>query len=398
MSAFGDSEFVDTAACGDLQGIVSLLADESFPTSIINNVDKDGRSAFHYSCLNDDFPLLTILLKDARINTLITSPKGDTALHMAALYASLEAIKMLIADGRCNIDAQNEYLETPLHLCAGSGDKGAAKAAKLLLSYGAKMTVTDKWNRGPIDVSRDNAENPLVSVFNEYLDSNPEEKAKVMEITKKYKDENLDLAEQQAEAKLKAKSAIFGALGGGGICGLGGLGGLGGVKLKKTTMVEKQMFGEQSTNLATKSKSDTTDQVKAKTPVRLALSKLIDFPGDLEEIKKHLEDPNIDPAGKDSFGLAAIHKFASWNKTSYLDLIIPKLSTDELNAVSSDGKTALHWAVEMAAVGSVRTLVNAGINPDTKDNKGQSVGDILDNVESSGVIERLKSALVIDHS
>ena len=58
----------------------------------------------------------------------------------------------------------------------------------------------------------------------------------------------------------------------------------------------------------------------------------------------------IDICGNDSYGIPALHKFASWNKTVYLDLLIPKLTPEQLNATSTDGKTALHWAVEMAAV------------------------------------------------
>jgi ankyrin repeat protein len=131
MSGFAQEEFVDAAACGDLAGVKDLLSDASLPASVINWPDKDGRSAFHYSCLNDDVPLLTILLADPRVGVNNTSPNGDTALHMAALYAALEAMKLLFADGRINVNSQNKFGETPLHLCAGSGDKSAAMSADL---------------------------------------------------------------------------------------------------------------------------------------------------------------------------------------------------------------------------------------------------------------------------
>jgi hypothetical protein len=257
MASFSANEFVDCAACGDLTAIKDMLNDASLPASLFNAVDKDGRSAFHYSCLNDDIPLLTVLLADSRVDPLLTSPKGDTGMHMGALYASLEALKMLFADGRVNVNSQNQYGETPLHLCAGSGDKGAAKAAKLLMDNGALMTITDKWNRGPLDVSRDNAENPLVQVFNEYLESHPEEKVKVDAVTKAYKAGDEEFHTEQNKARLGAKNAIFGALGstaqGGGLPGGGGaggglLGGIAGLKLKKTTVVEKKMFASQTSD------------------------------------------------------------------------------------------------------------------------------------------------------
>jgi ankyrin repeat protein len=57
------------------------------------------------------------------------------------------------------------------------------------------------------------------------------------------------------------------------------------------------------------------------------------------------------------------------------------------------GKTALHWAVEMAAVSSVKFLVEAGVDVDAKDAKGHGVKDILNAAQPSGIIDRLKNAL-----
>jgi ankyrin repeat protein len=116
------------------------------------------------------------------------------------------------------------------------------------------------------------------------------------------------------------------------------------------------------------------------------------------EITAHLANgEKIDPAGADAYGLTALHKFASWNKTELLALLLPTLTTPEqLNARDPEGKTALHWAVEMASVGAVKALVRAGLDRGAEDGKGRTVGAILDAVEQSGVIERLKKALVIE--
>ena len=75
-------------------------------------------------------------------------------------------------------------------------------------------------------------------------------------------------------------------------------------------------------------------------------------------------------------GLTSLHKFASWNKTDYLDLLIPKLTPVELEAKCPEGKTALHYAVEMASVAAVKALVNAGVNIDATDGKGHTVHQI----------------------
>ena len=76
-------------------------------------------------------------------------------------------------------------------------------------------------------------------------------------------------------------------------------------------------------------------------------------------------------------------------------MLIPKLSKEELETASPDGKTVLHWAIEMAAVASVQQLVAAGVDRGAKDGKGNTAAEILDHAAASGVIDRLKKALVI---
>ena len=347
----------------------------------INCVDKDGRTAFHYACLNDDVPLLTILLAESRVDVCKVSPKGDTGLHMASLYAALEAMNLLRADGRIKIDAQNKFGETPLHLCAGSGDKGAGKAAALLLEWGAPLTVVDQWNRGPLDVSKDNGENPLHAVITEFLDKEDQahQKAAVQAVTDAYRaGVEAQNAENKAAAAARGKAnamSIFGALGG--------------VKLKKTETVEKTMFK--------KSEGANTGAVagSAAGDGRKALSKMLDFPGDVEEMKKHLANPSeVDPGGADAYGLTALHKLASWNKTMLMELLLPHLLPGQIDAKCPDGKTALHWAVEMAAAASVKLLLEHGADRDAQDGKGRTVAFILDNSGESGVIDRLKAALL----
>jgi len=298
---------------------------------------------------------------------------------MASLYAALEAMAMLHTDGRIKLDVQNNYGETPLHLCAGSGDKGAGKAASLLLSWGAPLTVVDKWKRGPLDVSKDNGENPLLSVFREFLerDDQVEQKVAVEAVTASYRagieahnTERKAVVEERGKANAMS---IFGALGG--------------VKLKKTQTVERTMFK--------KSEGTSTGAVAAAGgDGRKALSKMLDFPGDMEEMKRHLANPSeVDPAGADAYGLTALHKLASWNKTMLMELLLPHLLPGQIDAKCPDGKTALHWAVEMAAVATVKLLLENGADRNAQDGKGRTVSYILDNSGDSGVIDRLKAAL-----
>ena len=109
------------------------------------------------------------------------------------------------------------------------------------------------------------------------------------EISLAYRKENeaaaSGISEQAVKANKAAKNAIFGQLGG--------------VKLKKSTTVEKTMFRKNEGAVSTRA-------VKQSAPSdgRRALSKLIDFPGDVTEITAHLaNESGVDPAGADAYAL-----------------------------------------------------------------------------------------------
>ena len=59
-----------------------------------------------------------------------------------------------------------------------------------------------------------------------------------------------------------------------------------------------------------------------------------------------------------SFSFLISKMSPSWGKTDLIEIILPKLSKEQINAQCPDGKTALHWAVEMASVSAVKKLVS----------------------------------------
>ena len=373
-----ENVFVDAAACGDLNGVKELLANSATTAAQVNMLDKDGRSAFHYACLNDDVALLKVLVADERVDINLRSPKGDTCMHLAALYACLEVLKILFADPRTSqlINAKNQWGETPLHLCAGSGDKGAARAAALLLEANASLLEVDKWHRGPVDVAHDNGENSLVEVFKTHLaKQSPELQANVKKVTEEYLKVKNDKPVISEDKKQEQAKMIFSGLG----SALKGL--------KKTEITEKTMFAKSE------GKVSSGIQLDAKSTGKV-LSKMIDFPGDKEEIKSHLANKEVNPGGRDAYGLTALHKFASWNKVEFIDLLLPHLTKEQINEQDPDGKTALHWACEMASVAAVSRLMECpDIDSTIKDAKGRTPMDILDSGTGS-VIQRLKNALL----
>src|SRR5690606_12695686 len=131
--------------------------DASTTGEVINHTDKDGRTALHYACLNDDVNLLPLLLADARVDLGKTTPNEECVFHLASLYNSMQAINLLIAKKEVMdlnlINLKNKFEETPLHLCAGTGNKASGKTALILMRNGASVTAIDKWNRGPLDVA-----------------------------------------------------------------------------------------------------------------------------------------------------------------------------------------------------------------------------------------------------
>jgi len=300
---------------------------------------------------------------------------GESCLHLASLYASQRAMRVLLADerGKKLLNSKNKFKETPLHLVAGSGDKGATAAAKLLLQAGASLLEQDQWGRGPLDVSHDNAENSLVQVFEEFLDTQPEEmQKKVASISKAYKDyKSEDMDGGPKQVKVLPPAGLLGAA-------LKGL--------KKTTTVEKTMFSKMEGKI-----TDAKTAGKDAKSTGKVLSKMVDFPGDIEEVQKHLADDQVDPGGKDAYSLTALHKFASWNKVDLLDVLLPKLTKEQINEQDRDGKTALHWAVEMASVAAIKRLRNE-VDRNIKDNKGRTCADLLKGQEGT-VIGRIKKAL-----
>ena len=74
--------------------------------------------------------------------------------------------------------------------------------------------------------------------------------------------------------------------------------------------------------------------------------------------------------------------------------MLPYLSVGDLNDKDPDGKTALHWAVEMASVAAVQRLVAIkDVDSNIKDAKNRTPMDILTQAQPSGIIDRIKAAL-----
>jgi hypothetical protein len=113
---------------------------------------------------------------------------------------------------------------------------------------------------------------------------------------------------------------------------------------------------------------------------RIALSKLVEFPGDPVKLSEWLHcRSDIDFGGKDMYGLAAIHKFASWNKVDLLELLLPVLTVEQINAHGgSNHYHCLHWCVDMNAMSALTWLLNNDLVDKTVvDRNGKTYLDLM---------------------
>ena len=89
-----------------------------------------------------------------------------------------------------------------------------------------------------------------------------------------------------------------------------------------------------------------------------ALSKMIEYPGDPTEISRLLQDGNVDAAGRDAFGLGALHKFMAWDKPDLVRLVLPYLDEAEINRLAgTDWQTPLHLAADAGAARALASLL-----------------------------------------
>ena len=94
------------------------------------------------------------------------------------------------------------------------------------------------------------------------------------------------------------------------------------------------------------------------TPRKPGLSKHVEYPGDPEAISTLLASGRVDPAGRDLFGLSALHKFCAWDKPELVALLLPYLTAANINApAGAEKQTCLHVLAESGGARALRHLM-----------------------------------------
>lgn len=137
--------------------------------------------------------------------------------------------------------------------------------------------------------------------------------------------------------------------------------------LHHTVPFERHMFSDSTSVSGTKPAAPVTTSsvptiaatsAPAQAKPKTALSKLVEFPGDPAKLREYLADDSIALNGKDMYGLTALMKFAAWDKVDLLEILLPRLSAEEVNATGGKQKLPLlHYCVDMDAANTLRVLL-----------------------------------------
>lgn len=169
------NKFLFAASRGDLR-VVSIMLDQGFDP---NSADYDFRTALMVSAVKGNNEVVKKLLEcDANPN--LVDWNGSSALYEAVRHGHDDTIDILLKAGaqlcieeslissmlcqtiyhgnmsrlkkllkaKINVDAVDYDKRAAVHIAAAEGN---LPALKLLVEYGAKVNVLDRWNRTPLD-------------------------------------------------------------------------------------------------------------------------------------------------------------------------------------------------------------------------------------------------------
>ena len=148
--------------------IVQLLLDYAHERGINPNVqDGQGRTAFHYACLNGSLEVVKVFLDkipEQFLGLNILDKDGSSPLHLACIGNKPDTVHHLILIAMSmnygmNINAINRRGQTLLHLAAMCGHDQVAKAileASLAQEHEINVNAFDNENKTPFTIACEN--------------------------------------------------------------------------------------------------------------------------------------------------------------------------------------------------------------------------------------------------
>lgn len=420
--------------CGnevDLKSSIDALSGPQLAT-FVNETDEKGYTPLHHACYFDEDSCLTVLLESGVCDLTLLTSRGCSALHTASVSGSPRTLSRLLAIIDADIlNAQNEWNETALHLAAGAGNTDAVVA---LIDACACATLQDRWGRTAMQVACENGAVSVMEAFTSrgfklpalsadeslpaHVNSNPHQNtAYQAELISEFM-ARLELPKQSSKGTVVR--SIFKQQSPPETTKAGGSALLPTAVSNGSKVLQPHSASEGASTAALNSPSGVLPPFSSPPPLPpapakpvaatclRALSKLVEYPGDPKVLQALLLEPDVDPAGKDMFGVTALMKFAAWDKVDLIDVLLPKLlSSDDspceeittagaaeiaaatksaalLNAVSpSEGFTALHHAADMGAGRAyVRLAGMAEVDTSIVDKRGRTAPSVA---EANGI-------------
>jgi ankyrin repeat protein len=294
----------------------------------------------------------------------------QSVLHLAVSSSSLRVLKYILTllrqvgdNCRGLLNDQTIWGETVLHLAAGMGNN---EIVQLLLdvknSEGAMIVVQstkDKWGRTAADIAIETGHRHL------FLQTQLSESFITILQMEVYSNETADrcLPRQvishefmkvlEEKKKNRRNDSVE----------------------EYPVVVVKNIFSEYV------EKVSATSSKRTQTPI----SKMMEYPGNPDLLATLLSDlDNYDINGKDMFGLAAIHKAASWNKEDLLELILSHSSTNvniQAGGQEYKGFTALHFCIENNSRNAFEKLMkDKRVDQNIIDSRGRTVRALAEKV------------------
>lgn len=133
--------------------------------SLINKVNKDGRSVLHAACYQGDLSMILYLLD---IGYIVNNKDklGTIPLHVAAVRGHVGVVRELLRRG-ANLNEQDNYGMTPLHMACQCGIS-RKEVAEILLQHSPDKSLKDAKGRTAFDMCEGDRGKALLAALTEY--------------------------------------------------------------------------------------------------------------------------------------------------------------------------------------------------------------------------------------
>jgi ankyrin repeat protein len=344
----------------------STLVNLSSSHNVIEDIILYDRADLLETCIEQCSP------QDIDIFVKSATAKSKSLLHLAVTSSSIRVLRFVLGHPLLNIriiNQQTQWGETALHIATGIGN---TDIVQILLDSDIDEGLKDKWNRTAADIAKETGHDYLfdrTTLSSRHLTTVEENVSKT---DNNHNPENGIQRRLISSEFLKAVKSR---------------------KAPESTVLVKNIFSSQLETLQHNqiqnnpevSTSFTISQqsTTATTAKKVSISKMIEYPGDPEALQKMINDPeHYDINGKDFYGLSAIHKVASWNKSDLMEILLANPLVDvNVQATGTTNKrfSALHFAIENNSSNTARLLMkDARTNLNLQDEVGRTAKQLAE--------------------